>query len=105
MRRYMKMSYAGAVVAAMAATAIVAGSSTAQASGCTVNIYLVNSTPAAVWTLDGRFIKDKKAGDTVKGPNSNIMNINTSNGWRKVYLADGQLAMMYPGYLNYTGCQ
>ncbi|MEU4836155.1 hypothetical protein [Streptosporangium sp. NPDC023615] len=100
----MKITKGILAAAAMAAT-VIAGSGTAQASSCTVNIYRVNSTPAGVWTLDGVFLKDKAAGNTVTGPNSNVMNINTSNGWRKIYLGGGQLAMMYPGYLDYTGCQ
>ena len=99
-------------MAAIAAVAVLpmtgglalADAAPAQATSCAVNNYRVNHTPSAVWDYDDKhWIKDKKAGDAVKGPNSNVMD-NYSNGWRVVYLGGGGVAWMWADYLTYINC-
>jgi hypothetical protein len=97
---------AGAAALTMATAGFVtAGTASAEVASCTVNVYMVTHTPAGVFDYpDLYWIKDKRAGDTVTGPNSNVMPINYGTDWRKVYLANRSLGLMYRPYLRYERC-
>ena len=101
--RYLMAS--AATVSAVTAGLVTATATPAQAA-CTVNHYEVVVTPAGVFDYpDLYWIKDKRAGDHVTGPNSNVMPINYGADWRKVYLGDDSLGLMYIPYLYYTHCR
>jgi hypothetical protein len=99
------MTVAAAIAILPATGLTVAAAAPAQAAACTVNHYRVNHTPAAVWEWDQpRWIRDKEKGDHVRAPNRRVMNPNSKDGWRAVYLGGGGIGRMWHGYLDYLYC-
>jgi hypothetical protein len=89
-------------VAVLAASLAVA--QTPAYAACSLNYYRVTTT-TGLFHYPGNpyWMRDKHAGDSVTGPNSNVMN-NMNGSFRIVYVGGGGLGQIYAPHLDYIRC-
>jgi len=88
---------------ALTAALVAIAPAPAQAA-CSLNYYRVTTT-TGLFAYPGTpyWLRDKHAGDSVTGPNSNVMN-NMNGNFRIVYLGGGGLGQIYAPHLDYIRC-